>query len=115
MLLGSLMLIDSPLPFLRVSLAVILPAVIATAAFFAFAAGAGLKAQRRKPVTGSEGLIGERGAATADIDGTGQAFIHGELWTVKSSERIGKGEEVEVVSMEGLKPVVRRPGSGMES
>ncbi len=115
MFFGSLMLIDSPLPFLRVSLAVILPAVIATAAFFAFAAGAGLRAQRRKPVTGREGLLGQRGTATTDIDGIGQAFIRGELWTVKSADRIGKGEEVEVVSLEGLKPVVRRPGSGMES
>ena len=114
MLFGSLMLIDSPLPFLRVSLAVILPVVIATAAFFAFAAGAGLRAQRRKPVTGSEGLVGQRGTATTDIDGTGQALIHGELWTVKSSDRIAKGEEVEVVSMEGLKLKVRRPGSGVE-
>jgi membrane-bound serine protease (ClpP class) len=115
MLFGSLMLIDSPLPFLRISLAVILPAVITTAAFFAFAVGAGLRAQRKKPVTGSEGLIGMRGNATTDIDGTGQAFIRGELWTVKSADRIGKGEEVEVVSMEGLKPVVRLPGSGAES
>jgi membrane-bound serine protease (ClpP class) len=59
-------------------------------------------------------LIGQRGNATTDIDGKGQAFIHGELWSVKSSERIEKGEEVEVVSMDGLKLLVRRPGSGLE-
>ena len=115
MLFGSLMLIDSPLPFLKISLAVILPAVITTAAFFAFAVGAGLRAQRRKPVTGSEGLIGMRGNATTDIDRTGQAFIRGEIWTVRCDERIEKGEEVEVVSMEGLKLSVKRPDSGAES
>jgi len=114
MLFGSLMLINSPSPAIKISLAVILPVVIATAAFFAFAVGAGLRAQRRKPVTGSEGLIGQRGNATTDIDGTGQAFIRGELWTVKCPDRIGKGEEVEVVAMEGLKLVVRRSGSGVE-
>jgi membrane-bound serine protease (ClpP class) len=108
------MLIDSPLPFMKISLAVILPAVITTAAFFAFAVGAGLRAQRKKPVTGSEGLVGLRGNATTDIVGTGQAFIRGELWTVRSADRIEKGEEVEVVSMEGLKLLVRRPGSGVE-
>jgi membrane-bound serine protease (ClpP class) len=109
------MLVDSPLPFMRISLAVILPAVITTAAFFAFAVGAGLRAQRRKPVTGSEGLIGMRGNATTDIDGTGQAFIRGETWTVRSADRINKGEEVEVVSMDGLILLVKRPVSGTDS
>jgi membrane-bound serine protease (ClpP class) len=114
MFFGSLMLVESPLPFLRISFKVIIPAVIATAAFFAFAVGAGLRAQRRKPATGREGLIGERGVATTDIDRTGQAFIHGELWTVASSERIAKGEEVVVVSMTGLKPEVMPAGSPRE-
>ncbi|MFH1312857.1 MAG: nodulation protein NfeD [Candidatus Eisenbacteria bacterium] len=114
MFFGSLMLIESPLPFLRISFKVIIPAVIATAAFFALAVGAGLRAQRRKPATGMEGLIGERGVATTDIDRTGQAFIHGELWTVASSERIAKGDEVVVVSMTGLRPEVRPAGSAEE-
>lgn len=115
MLFGSLMLINSPLPFFKISLAVILPAVITTAAFFAFAVGAGLRAQRKKPVTGSEGLIGMRGNATTDIDLTGQAFIRGEIWTVRSAYRIEKGEEVEVVSMDGLKLLIKRPDSGTKS
>jgi membrane-bound serine protease (ClpP class) len=110
MFFGSLMLIESPAPFLKISLKVIIPAVIATAAFFVFAVGAGLRAQRRKPVTGKEGLIGEIGVATTDIDGTGQAFIHGELWTVTSDEKIEKGGGVRVVSMKGLRPEVRRAG-----
>jgi membrane-bound serine protease (ClpP class) len=109
--LGSLMLIESPAPFLRISYKVIVPAVLMTAAFFIFAAGAGIRAQRRKPSTGSEGLIGERGVTTTDIDGAGQAFIHGELWSVEAAERIGKGEVVEVISMEGLKLRIRRTGS----
>jgi membrane-bound serine protease (ClpP class) len=112
MFFGSLMLIESPAPFLRISLKVIIPAVIATAAFFVFAVGAGLRAQRRKPATGKEGLISERGVATTDIDRTGQAFIHGELWTVASVEKISKGEEVVVVAMTGLRPEVMPAGSG---
>jgi membrane-bound serine protease (ClpP class) len=114
MFFGSLMLIESPGPFLRISLKFIIPSVIATAAFFMFIVGAGLRAQRKKVVTGEEGLIGEVGVATTEIDGGGQAFIHGELWTVISTETIAKGEEVEVVSMKGLKPEVRRAGSGKE-
>ena len=115
MFFGSLMLIRSPAPFLQISYTVIIPAVVATAAFFLFAVGAGMRAQFRKPTTGKEGLVGERGTATSDIDRAGQAFIHGELWTVVSKERIDKGDVVEVVSVTGLTPLVRRVGSEEES
>jgi membrane-bound serine protease (ClpP class) len=115
MFFGSLMLIRSPAPFLQISYKVILPAVVATAAFFVFAVGAGIRAQFRKPTTGSEGIVGKRGTATSDIDRTGQAFIHGELWTVTSNEKIVKGDEVEVISIRGLTPLVRRVGSEEES
>ena len=111
MFLGSLMLIESPAPFLRISYKVIVPAVLTTAVFFVFAVGAGIRAQWRKPTTGSEGLIGEKGVTTTDVDGTGQAFIHGELWTVEARDRIEKGEVVEVVSMEGLTLRIKRAGS----
>jgi membrane-bound serine protease (ClpP class) len=115
MFFGSLMLIKSPAPFLQISYKVIIPAVVATAAFFVFAVGAGIRAQFRKPTTGSEGLVGERGTATTDIDRTGQAFIHGELWTVVGNEKIDKGAVIEVVSVEGLTPFVRRVGPEEES
>jgi membrane-bound serine protease (ClpP class) len=112
MFLGSIMLIESPAPFLRISFKVIIPAVLSTALFFIFAVGAGIRAQRRKPTTGREGLIGERGVTTTDVDGgEGQAFIHGELWSVESGESIGKGEVVEVVSMRGLKLIIKRAGA----
>ncbi len=114
MFLGSLMLIESPAPFLRISFKVIVPAVLTTGVFFIFAVGAGLRAQRRKPTTGREGLIGMRGVTTTDVDGTGQALIHGELWSVEAPGRIGKGEVIEVVSMEGLRVRVRRVGPGDE-
>jgi membrane-bound serine protease (ClpP class) len=108
--LGSLMLIESPAPFLQISYKVIVPAVLTTALFFIFAVGAGIRAQRRKPSTGREGLIGEQGVTTTDVDLTGQAFIHGELWSVEAAERICRGEVVEVVSMEGLKLRIRPAG-----
>ncbi|MGD9401446.1 MAG: nodulation protein NfeD [bacterium] len=111
MFLGSLMLIESPAPFLRISYKVIIPAVITTALFFIFAVGAGMRAQRRKPTTGREGLVGMRGVTTTDVDPSGQAFIRGELWSVEADGRIEKGEVVEVVSMDGLVVRIRRAGS----
>jgi len=110
MFLGSIMLIESPGPFLKISYTVIIPAILATAAFFLFAVGAGLRAQMRKATTGREGLVGERGTATTDIAPVGQVFIHGELWNVSSARQISKGEEVEVVRVDGLRLEVKRAG-----
>jgi membrane-bound serine protease (ClpP class) len=115
MFFGSLMLINPSFPFLQVSYRVIIPAVAATAIFFIFAVGKGLRAQFLKPTTGREGLVGEHGRAISDIRRTGQAFIHGEIWSVVSEEDIDVGEEVEVVSIKGLTIMVKRVGSPKES
>jgi membrane-bound serine protease (ClpP class) len=112
MFLGSLMLIESPAPFLRVSLKVIIPAVLVTAGFFAFAVGAGLRAQRKRVATGREGLVGEMGTASTDLSPAGQVFVHGEIWSAISESPVSKGEDVEVISIEGMKLRVKRAGSG---
>jgi membrane-bound serine protease (ClpP class) len=59
MLLGSIMLFESPLPFLRLSWTVMIPTVLITAAFFALVATLAFKAYLRKPVAGARGLVGE--------------------------------------------------------
>jgi membrane-bound serine protease (ClpP class) len=101
-LIGSMMLIDSPYPFMRISLSVIIPVVLATAGFFLFAVGFAVKAQKRRPTTGLEGLIGATGVAISAIRPKGQALVHGEYWTVQSPEPIEPGEGVRVVRIEGL-------------
>jgi membrane-bound serine protease (ClpP class) len=110
MLFGSLMLIDSPFPFMRVSLAVIVPSVLVTTLFFLFAAGMGVRAQRRRVTTGREGLIGLNGIARGAIGAHGgSVFVRGELWNAVSAEVIEDGERVEVLSVDGLLLRVR-PG-----
>jgi membrane-bound serine protease (ClpP class) len=107
MLIGSIMLIDSPLPFMRVSLEVIIPAVIFTAAFFTFAVGLGLRAQRTKVSTGTEGLTGESGTAKSDVHESGSVFVHGEFWNAYSDEPIAAGTRIEVVAVDGMTLKVR--------
>ena len=111
MVIGSIMLIESPLPFMRGSLAVIIPSVLFTALFFLFAVGLGIRAQRRKVTTGHEGLVGETAVARSDIGGTGTVFVRGELWNAESDEAIAVGETVEVLAVDGLRLKVRRRGS----
>jgi membrane-bound serine protease (ClpP class) len=107
MLIGSIMLIDSPLPFMKVSLKVIIPSVIFTALFFVFAVGLGLRAQRAKVSTGDKGLTGETGTAKSDVYETGSVFVHGEFWNAYSDENIVAGTNVEVIAVEGMKLKVK--------
>lgn len=108
MLIGSIMFIDSPLPFMRVSLAVIIPSVIFTALFFLFAVGMGLRAQRKRVVTGDRGIIGEIGTARSNVGETGSVFVHGEHWNACSDEPISEGTRVEVVAVDGMLLTVKR-------
>jgi membrane-bound serine protease (ClpP class) len=107
MLIGSLMLFESPLPFFSLSLKVILPAVILTTLFFSLTVYLAIRAYRRKPVTGSEGLVGLEGEAKTDIYKDGHVFVHGEIWKAWSNELIKSGETVIVERMENLKLKVR--------
>jgi membrane-bound serine protease (ClpP class) len=88
---------------------VIVGAVGFTALFFIFAIGMGVKAQARKPTTGTEGLIGETGEATTDLTPEGTVRVHGELWRVIASEgNLARGEKVVVTAVEGLRLRVRK-------
>jgi membrane-bound serine protease (ClpP class) len=107
MTIGSIMLFDSPLPFFSLSLKVILPAVIITALFFSLTIYLVVKAYKRKPVTGTEGLAGLAGEAKTEIHDRGQVFIHGEIWSAWSEEAIKAGEKVEVVEVNNLKLKVK--------
>lgn len=108
MFLGSIMLIDSPLPALRVSWAVIIPVVAASAVLFIVTLTVAIRAQRSKVDTGKEGLIGLVGEARTDIGADGQIFVRGEYWNAKSDEPIKKGEKVVVVAVEGLRLHVKK-------
>ncbi|HXW68143.1 MAG TPA: nodulation protein NfeD [Dissulfurispiraceae bacterium] len=106
---GSLMLFESPLPFFNLSLAVIVPVVMITTLLFVFTAGLAYKAFRKKPLTGTEGLIGLEGTASTDISSEGGVVrIHGELWSGWSDAPIPKGSGVVVEAVQGLKLKVTR-------
>ncbi len=104
MVIGSLMLFESPEPMLRLSLYLILPAVIVTALFFSVTFSLVYRAHKRRPVTGSEGLVGLEGRAFSDVTPEGgTVMVRGEVWSAYSDQEIGKGEKVMVESVSGLK------------
>ena len=105
MIFGSLMLIDvnqAPEVLKAVSLKVILPIVIFTAAFVIISLTLALKAHKAKPTTGIEGMIGETGQTITDVDKTGMAIVHGEYWKVSSDTPIPKGTEIVVLDVDRM-------------
>jgi membrane-bound serine protease (ClpP class) len=108
MAIGSIMLFETG-PFIKLSLYLIIPAVAITTLFFTLTLGLAFRAFRRKPVTGVEGLIGEKGVARTDITrDEGMVHVSGELWSAFSDEPIARGEKVVVESLDGLKVKVRK-------
>jgi membrane-bound serine protease (ClpP class) len=87
--------------------------VIVFAAIFVFIIGAIVRAHRRRPTTGKEGLIGKTAVAHTVLNPTGMVFVEGELWTATSEAgRIEAGEEVVVTKVEGLKLKVTKKQQG---
>ncbi len=108
MLLGSLILVNSPYEFMSISLKVIIPLTLATALIVIFLLGAVIRVHREKIRSGGEGLIGETGRALTPISPRGKVFIHGEIWNARSEEPIAKNSEVEVVKIDGMTVWVKK-------
>ena len=100
--LGSLMLIDSPTEYMRISLSVIIPAVLVSAAFFIFAVTKAISARLTKPTTGKEGIIGETGTVVVSLAPEGKVSIHGEYWNAMADQPVEKGEKVQVIGATNL-------------
>ena len=111
-ILGSLLLTEKQAPFLRISITLILTMAALTAAFFAFAVGAGIRAQARKVHTGREALVGAVGVARSDLAPSGTVFVDGELWSAETEDgAIPTGQRVRVVQVRGLHLLVRPAGA----
>lgn len=108
MVIGSMMLVKSPIPELRPSLTLILPVAAGISTIFIFLVVIVVRAHARRAVTGKEGMIGEIGVAQTELSPGGKVFVHGEIWEAEASEPVAKGEKVEVVQVNNLKIRVRK-------
>ncbi len=103
MLLGSLMLMKTDAPFMQISLSVIIPVIALAALFSFFVVGMGVRALRRRPITGGEGMVGLVGTVKTPLEPRGKVMIQGELWDAVSNETVEPGNEVHVTRVDGLK------------
>jgi membrane-bound serine protease (ClpP class) len=100
--LGALLLVDAPIPEMRVHLWTALAVSIPLGFITAFLMSIALKARRSKVVTGAQGLVGENGVAQTALTPRGKVFVHGELWDAVSSSDIPVGQLVVVRQVDGL-------------
>jgi membrane-bound serine protease (ClpP class) len=103
LVLGSIMLFESPEPALRVSWSVLIPTVAIVSLFFIGVISIAVRAQMRKVLTGGEGMIGAVGETASEVFGRGKVIIRGEYWDATSKAPIEKGRHVKVVRVNGLK------------
>ncbi len=99
MVIGSIMLIDAPIPELRPSLNFIIPFAVGISLIFIFLVVLAVKAHSRRSVTGSEGLRGKIGTARTALQPEGKVFVHGELWNAEADQEIPEGTKVKVVEV----------------
>jgi membrane-bound serine protease (ClpP class) len=109
--LGGLLLVDGPIPQMRVNLWTALGVSVPFGAITVFLMTIAIRARRNKVVTGSQGMIGAIGQARTDIDPEGKVFVQGELWNAHAPTRVGIGEQVVVRKVEGLELEVEKGGN----
>ncbi len=106
--LGGLLLVDSPIPEMRVHLLTALAVSIPFGLITVFLMRIALKAHANKVLTGVQGLIGETGVAQTALSPIGKVFVHGELWDAVAVGNIAIGQLVVVRKVDGLQLEVER-------
>ena len=109
--LGSIMLIKSPIPEMRPAMPIIMTFAVCFGCILLFLTWKVFQAMKRKKETGVEGLVGETGVARTDIDPRqGKVFVHGEWWNAVSDAPIASGSTVEVEGVRNLLLKVKKSG-----
>jgi membrane-bound serine protease (ClpP class) len=108
LVIGALLLVDSPIPQMRVRLATALAVSIPVGLITVFLMTVALEARRNKVLTGAEGLIGEVAVAQTPLSPFGKVLVHGVLWDAVAPANIPAGESVVVQKVDGLQLRVER-------
>ena len=108
LVIGALLLVDAPIPEMRVKLATALAVSVPVGLITVFLMTIALRARRNKVLTGAEGLVGEVAIAQTALAPSGKVFVHGELWDAVSSANVPAGDKVVVEKVDGLQLRVQK-------
>jgi membrane-bound serine protease (ClpP class) len=106
---GSLLLFQPAGSGYQVSLGVPLAIALAFSAFFAFVLAKVIQVRRRPASVGPQTIVGTQG----HVGRNGLVSVNGELWKARDNEgeQLARGDDVEVVGIDGMELVVRRLGT----
>jgi membrane-bound serine protease (ClpP class) len=107
LILGGLMLVDSPMGIVEVSKSVVIPVAVASGVIAFFLMGQVVRAYRTPHQTGQESFVRQPAIAVEDFrphEGafTGMVMMQGELWTAFAPGAITEGSSVRIVGRSGL-------------
>lgn len=108
MVFGGLLLVDGPIPELRVSLVTALAVSVPLGVIAVLLMTLVMRAHKNPVVTGTNAMIGEIGIARTAVDGDGKVFVHGELWNAMAASAIPEGARVRVRGVEGMRVIVEQ-------
>ena len=113
--LGGLLLVDGPIPEMRVRLVTALAVSVPLGIITVFLMSIALRARANKVVTGAQGLIGETAVSQSSLSPLGKVLVHGELWDAVSSAEVAAGQTVIVRRVNGLQLQVEPAASPQET
>jgi membrane-bound serine protease (ClpP class) len=102
MILGMLLLVDGPIPEMRVKLWTALSVSIPLGLITVFLMSLALRARKNKVVTGEQGLIGETAVVISALNPSGKVRLRGALWDAVASANVEVGRPVVVRSVHNL-------------
>jgi membrane-bound serine protease (ClpP class) len=110
LVLGAVMLIDSPAPELRIHWSTAIALALPFSAITLFLLAIAVRGRRNKIETGKEGMVGQLGSAVTALQPDGKVFVHGEYWDAVAARPVPAGAQVRVVAIERLKLTVEPVG-----
>jgi membrane-bound serine protease (ClpP class) len=102
MVLGALLLVDGPIPQMRVQLWAALAVAIPMGFITVFLMSIAMKARRNKVLTGEEAMIGQVAIVCAPLMPRGKVFVRGELWDAIAPANVDAGGKVVIRKIENL-------------
>lgn len=106
MIFGALLLVDGPIPEMRVHLMTALMVSLPIGGIAIFLMTLVLRAHKNPVMTGTEAMIGKIGVARTTLQPDGKVFVHGELWNATAGSEIAQGARVRVRDVQGLRVLV---------
>ena len=106
MVLGAVMLIDSPVPEMRIHWSTAVALALPFSAITVFLLTIAVRARRNKVETGVQGMIGQTGSAVTELAPAGKVFVHGEYWDAVAVRPVAAGASVKVTAIDRLKLTV---------